>query len=41
MSRKNLLKNQAFPQYNIVQNDTIIFNGFFDILDIFERKYLK
>jgi len=31
----------SFPQYNIVKNDTIIFDGYFEILDFFERKYLK
>jgi len=32
---------KLFPQYNIVKNDTIIFDGYFEILDFFERKYLK
>ena len=32
---------QLFPQYNIVKNDTIIFDGYFEILDFFESKYLK
>ena len=31
----------SFPQYNIVKNDTIIFDGYLEILDFFERKYLK
>ena len=30
-----------FPQYNIIKNDTIIFDGYFEILDFFEHKYLK
>jgi thiol-disulfide isomerase/thioredoxin len=31
----------AFPQYKIVRNDTIIFDGYLEILDMFEGKYLK
>ncbi|MDR0830542.1 MAG: thioredoxin family protein [Prevotellaceae bacterium] len=31
----------AFPQYNIIKNDTIIFDGYLEILDFFEHKYLK
>jgi len=46
ISEKNEKYIQAFgynlfPQYNIVKNDTIIFDGYFEILDFFERKYLK
>jgi len=32
---------KLFPQYNIIKNDTIIFDGYFEILYFFERKYLK
>jgi thiol-disulfide isomerase/thioredoxin len=32
---------RAFPQYNIIKNNTIIFDGYLNVLKFFHKKYLK
>jgi len=46
INAKDSIYNQTFnyhrfPQYNIVKNDTIIFDGYLKILGFFKQKYLK